>query len=67
MRAIVDYIFRTLFILIGALDIKWAVEYFIAERYFVFGIFVMLAVYMSAYLFKAAFYDLLKQRRIKNE
>lgn len=60
MKTIVDYLFRLFFILLGALDIKWAVEYFIAGRYFMFGAFIMLAIYMAAYLFKAALYDLLK-------
>lgn len=59
MKILIDYIFRVLFIFGGAAYIALAIQCFNEQKYFVFGIFVMLTFYMAIYLLKAAIMDIL--------
>jgi hypothetical protein len=52
MSNLLNYVFRILFILIGAGDIAYALRAYKEGKDFMFGLFIMVAVYMAIYLFK---------------
>lgn len=52
MNMFVNYIFRIITILVGALDISYAIKLYKSDNYFGFGVTIMMAVYMAIYLFK---------------
>ena len=55
MELFLNYIFRVLFILIGAWDIRLAIVAYNEGRYFLCGFNIMFAVYMVIYLIKTIF------------
>lgn len=58
MRQLILYLARLLVILIGAWNIHLAILNYERGRYFFFGIFVMLAVYMAIILFDTVTNDI---------
>lgn len=49
---LVNYIFRVLFILVGAFNISNVIRFYHEGSYFACGLQFMLAIYMAIYLFK---------------
>lgn len=61
LKMLVDYVFRLLFMIAGAADISLAIRWFESRNYFLFGLFVLLAIYMLLYIIKAVFMDIFAQ------
>ena len=52
MDVLGNYILRILFILMGALDIRYAIKWYHEGYYFLCGFNIMFTIYMAMYLYE---------------